>query len=284
MAFRQQIVWHLVKRGYAFKADSALPIITVPKYMEASIKQHDGKTKNRIRDIYKQRASQGNRRVPVISCLKNPKLNFYFGQTYPRTRRGAPSIPLASDGWRRAKYQNDEITFRAYVNNQHYKKDAEPTEIGPSFEDLGLSSTVRDAIQSMAYKRPTEIQTKAIPSILSGNNVVCSAETGSGKSLAYLAPLMNLVMKEKQKDGNVSYRRSPRAIIVVPGRELAEQIGGAARKLGDFCGVGVATMIGGAPKYLIHSGYDIVVTTIGLILEHTRKGGFLSFILEATLF
>lgn len=272
MNIKPSSLWVIVKRSYGIRAAEPIPVITVPKYLEASLKQQEGKTKLRIGEIARTRASQGNRRVPVVSCKKNPLLNHYYGQSYPKDRRGVSVIPLASAGWKRAKYRNDEITFRAYANNRNLSEKETFSEERVDFNGLRLPQVVSDAISSFGYKEPTEIQLRAIPTILSGSNVSLSAETGTGKTLAYLAPIISSILKQKQSGGDVEARRAPKALIVVPGRELAEQVGKTALKMGSFCGVGVATMIGGAPKYIAHSGYDILVTTIGLIHEHLKRG------------
>ncbi len=141
-----------------------------------------------------------------------------------------------------------------------------------TFSSLGINSTLCDAIHSMSIREPTLIQTATIPSILDNKNIICSAETGSGKTIAYLAPIMQMIRDFKQLKSEQTNRRYPRGLIVVPSRELAEQVGQVAQHLAAFCGIGVAVMIGGIPKHITHTGMDLIVSTIGLVQPLINKG------------
>lgn len=274
----------ILKRSYAFVPPKPLPVITVPKYLEASVKSHEARQSSRLEDLYRKRATQGNRKIPVITSIKRPKLNHYYGQMYPRTRRGQESVPLASAGWRRLKYRNDEIVFRPFANNPALRQEAyNKRDADVEFVDI-VDEDVCQRLQAMGIKHPTKIQAEAIPTILSGKHVVCSAETGSGKTIAYLAPLFQMLSSTRPVDAGSSSRRSPRAIIVAPSRELAEQIGQVALKLTKQSNVGVATMIGGTPKHLEHTGYDVIITTVGLIEEHHKRSAYLGYLRNLTSF
>ena len=135
----------------------------------------------------------------------------------------------------------------------------------PNFESLGLTTNICDAIHSMSIREPTAIQMATIPSILDYKNVLCCAETGSGKTIAYLAPIIQMIRQYKELKGEQTSTHFPKGLVTVPSRELAEQVGKVAQILGSYCGVGVATMIGGIPKHLTHSGKDLIVSTIGLV-------------------
>lgn len=264
-----------IRRGFSFRPPEAIPVITVPKYLETSIKSHRAEMNVRVDKIYRQRASQGNRNIPVITSSKNMKLNHFYGQTYPKGHRGQESIPLISAGWKRMKYRNDEITFKAYADNPYFNEEKIKNTSSQvnSFAELGLSDEACAAIKELRLTKPTYIQEQAIPEILTSKNIICTADTGSGKTIAYLAPLIQMIKRRKvnlSPEEHVA-GKAPYALIVVPSRELAEQVGNIALKIGKICGVGVATMIGGAPKYLTHTGYDIVVTTIGLINNHVKN-------------
>ena len=138
-----------------------------------------------------------------------------------------------------------------------------------TFKDMGLEPFLIGALKSVGFKEPTPIQAKAIYEIMSGKNVLFSAETGSGKTLAYLIPLLHMISRHKEKI--ISCEKAPSALIIAPSRELAEQIGKVTMKLASLCGLGVAPMIGGLPKNWSHSGYDIIVTTMGLIPQHINS-------------
>ncbi|OTF83444.1 DEAD box ATP-dependent RNA helicase-like protein [Euroglyphus maynei] len=116
-----------------------------------------------------------------------------------------------------------------------------------------------------------ETSNAVIPMMLRYRNVVFSAETGSGKTIAYLAPLIQLIQQNKVVDSNRN-RKAPLGLIVLPSRELTEQVGYVAKQLCANTNVGVATMIGGLPKHLHQTGIDLVVSTIGIIESHLNNG------------
>ena len=260
---------------------SSLPLITVPKYLDADLKRHEARHQDQVELLLQERQRRGNPRIPVIRCKHNPKLDMFYGQKYPRPKkRGAPAnIPLASAGWMRGdKYRNDEIVFTSYERNPLLQTNSQRHEATEKyFNQLPLHPLMVETLASMHLHTPSLIQSLAIPLILSGANCTISAETGCGKTIAYLAPLIQLVAKEKEKDPTatqvLSYngRRTPRAIVVVPGRELADQVAKVAERLGAPFGVGVATMVGGPPLDTRHSGYDVIVTTLGLMKKHWGK-------------
>lgn len=134
-----------------------------------------------------------------------------------------------------------------------------------TFQSLGLSPNVCDAIHSMSIREPTTIQKAVIPSILDHKNVICSAETGSGKTIAYLAPIIQMIREYKELKGEQTSNYYPKCLVIVPSRELAEQVGRVAQHLGAYCGIGLSTMIGGMPKHITQSGKDLIVSTIGLV-------------------
>ncbi|KPM11116.1 DEAD box ATP-dependent RNA helicase-like protein 3 [Sarcoptes scabiei] len=112
-----------------------------------------------------------------------------------------------------------------------------------------------------------------IPKILQFKNVIFSAETGSGKTIAYLAPLIQIIHQSKQLDRNQNRNpKLPYALIILPFRELTEQIGKIAKILARKKDVGVATMIGGLPKHIPQTGMDLIITTIGMIDSHLNNG------------
>ena len=277
-ALRSVLLSYSVSRSQ--RLCSHMPVITVPKYLEAELKRNEVRNAEDIELLMEERQRRGNRRIPIIRCKHNARLNMYYGQTYPKTKkRRQDNIPLASAGWMRGeKYRNDEIVFTSYERNPIYKKanpQREPKE--QFFDQLSLHPLMIQILESIGLQKPSLIQSRAIPRILSGANCTVSAETGSGKTIAYAAPLIQLVAKEKEKDPFANQmlryndRKQPRAIILVPGRELAEQVANLTEKLASPFGVGVAAMIGGVPREVQHSGYDIIITTLGLMKKHLGR-------------
>ena len=141
-----------------------------------------------------------------------------------------------------------------------------------SFESLGLRAELLSAITSQGYTTPTPIQSGAIPLIFEGSDLLAGAQTGTGKTAAFALPIVQRLGENipPQK------RRAPRALVLVPTRELAaqvsEQMNNYARRLGLR-----STMIYGgvtiqAQIERLHRGVDIVVATPGRLLDHAERG------------
>jgi ATP-dependent RNA helicase RhlE len=135
-----------------------------------------------------------------------------------------------------------------------------------SFDGLGLSADMLAQIARAGYTTPTPIQALAIPPALSGQDVIGCAQTGTGKTAAFVIPLV-----ERLTGG-----RGTRALILVPTRELAMQVEKAVDQFGRRRGIGAALVIGGAnmaqQERALRYGADIVVGTPGRILDHMWQG------------
>ena len=136
-----------------------------------------------------------------------------------------------------------------------------------SFADFGLSKDVLDALASMGFESPTDIQVEAIPPLLAGRDVIGQAKTGTGKTAAFGVPLVH------RADGT---RRKTQALVLVPTRELAEQVCGEVNEIGQFKGVHATAIYGGAgfgPQIQdLKDGVQVVVGTPGRIMDHMRRG------------
>src|SRR5436190_19274139 len=93
-----------------------------------------------------------------------------------------------------------------------------------SFSEFDLLPTLQATLAEKGLVTPTEIQQKAIPALLAGRSVVGVAETGSGKTLSYALPLLHLVKKIDVANTKERFDGRPKALVVVPGRELGEQV------------------------------------------------------------
>jgi len=135
-----------------------------------------------------------------------------------------------------------------------------------TFEDLKVSKSILKGLEELGFTEPTPIQEKAIPMIRSGVDVLGIAQTGTGKTAAYLIPL---IMKLVKAEGN-----DPRAVILVPTRELAIQVGEDLEDLAKFTNLRRVTVYGGIgwTKHaeLIKPGVDIVVATPGRLWDLYR--------------
>lgn len=137
------------------------------------------------------------------------------------------------------------------------------------FSSLGLSPALLHAASTRAYLAPTPIQTAAIPAILQGRDVLGSAQTGSGKTAAFVLPLLQQLLLP----GPHEKPRRVRALVLVPTRELAAQVGETVRSLAQQLpqALKVATVFGGVsinPQMMnLRGGADIVVATPGRLLD-----------------
>ena len=145
-----------------------------------------------------------------------------------------------------------------------------------SFDDL--SSDVRTALENLNLHSPTEIQSLAIPSIRDkGGNVCIASHTGSGKTLAYLLPIIDALKREEiEADGDrLAKSRRPRALIVSPTRELAEQIFAVTKSLSHYAKVSSRLILGGRPFALqrqnLEAPVDVVVGTPGRLVKHCEE-------------
>ena len=137
-----------------------------------------------------------------------------------------------------------------------------------SFASLGLSAPLLHACAEVGYATPTAIQAEAIPPLLRGQDLLGLAPTGSGKTAAFALPLLQRVIAGRQH----AYRRV-RALVLVPTRELAQQVGQTFRRLGTSCPrpLKVAVLHGGVspnPQMMaLRGGCDVVVATPGRLLD-----------------
>src|SRR5438552_1508878 len=138
------------------------------------------------------------------------------------------------------------------------------------FTPLGLAPELLRAVAEEGYEQPTPIQQEAIPLALAGRDLIGSAQTGTGKTAAFMLPIL-------QRLANAGAHHVLRALILVPTRELAEQVLQSARVYGRHVrGVSAAAVYGGVgmepqTKALQH-GADIVVATPGRLLDHMERG------------
>ncbi|HYF70398.1 MAG TPA: DEAD/DEAH box helicase [Ohtaekwangia sp.] len=139
-----------------------------------------------------------------------------------------------------------------------------------SFEEFNLNRQLLNAVADLGFETPTGIQQKCIPLILGGQEVIGIAQTGTGKTAAYMLPLL---MKVKHAQGNM-----PRAIILAPTKELTLQLAAHAKAFAKYTDLRIIALYGGVgPKTqveMIEQGVDIIVTTPGRLMELYLKGNF----------
>lgn len=137
-----------------------------------------------------------------------------------------------------------------------------------TFKDLNLNTALQNALEEEGYVYPTPIQVEALPIILSGKDVVGVAQTGTGKTFAYLLPIL--------KDLKFSEQRQPRVLILVPTRELVVQVVNEVKKLTEYISIRTAGVYGGTnintQKQMVYDGLDILVATPGRLLDLSLTG------------
>lgn len=139
-----------------------------------------------------------------------------------------------------------------------------------TFKDLNLNKQLLNALADLGYTTPTTIQQKVFSVVMSGADVCGIAQTGTGKTLAYLLPLLNQWKYSKEKN--------PQILIVVPTRELVAQVVDSVKKLTTYLSVDVVGVFGGVnintQKLALENGCDVLVATPGRLFDLAMAGAF----------
>lgn len=139
-----------------------------------------------------------------------------------------------------------------------------------SFTNLELDDSLCNAAFDMGFRKPTQIQQLVIPVAMEGRDVLASAPTGTGKTMAFLLPLCQFLL-----DHPASQDTQCRSLILVPTRELAQQVAEQANRITQYCDLGVGIITGGinygSDKDTIEARPDILIATPGRLFEHIEK-------------
>ncbi len=142
-----------------------------------------------------------------------------------------------------------------------------------SFSHLGLSDKVVAAVEAAGYQTPTPIQEQAIPHVLSRRDVLGIAQTGTGKTAAFVLPMLTMLEQGRAR------ARMPRTLILEPTRELAAQVQESFEKYGKNHKLNVALIIGGVSfddqDAKLMRGVDVLIATPGRLLDHFERGRLL---------
>ena len=140
------------------------------------------------------------------------------------------------------------------------------------FSELGLDDQVIEAISYMGFEKATPIQEKAIPEILKGKDLLACAQTGTGKTAAFILPIIHNLSVRKESDHTST-------LVIVPTRELAVQIDQQIQGFSYFCPVNSMAVYGGGDgdnwdlqRTALTSGTNIIVATPGKLLSHLNMG------------
>ena len=142
-----------------------------------------------------------------------------------------------------------------------------------TFEDFKFDEQVLEGLRAMNFKEPTPVQEQAIPKILENNDLIACAQTGTGKTAAYLLPVLNKIITNKSKEHSVN------TLILVPTRELAIQIDKQLEGFSYFLDISSMAVYGGTggeefdrQKKALKAGADIIIATPGKIISHLGLG------------
>jgi ATP-dependent RNA helicase RhlE len=138
-----------------------------------------------------------------------------------------------------------------------------------TFSNLGLSQAILRAVAEQGYATPTPIQTQAIPAVLSGRDLLAAAQTGTGKTAAFTLPLLQHLTEGVGSDRR--HGQGPRALVLVPTRELAIQVSESVRLYGRYTNLKIAVAFGGVglqPQInALRRGADLLIATPGRLLD-----------------
>jgi ATP-dependent RNA helicase DeaD len=146
---------------------------------------------------------------------------------------------------------------------------ADPNAQLPGFDELGLSPTMLEALKEVAYEKPSPVQAGIIPRALAGVDVLGQARTGTGKTAAFGIPILERLEQSGRSP-------EPRALVLVPTRELAVQVRDEIERLAHARKMRITALYGGKPIRSqigrLQKGVDIVVGTPGRVLDHMSRG------------
>ena len=139
------------------------------------------------------------------------------------------------------------------------------------FSDYYIDQTLKSALEELGFKRPTDIQFKAIQPILDGEDVMAVAQTGTGKTAAFVIPVLQKLIKKSRKD-----YKGVRCLVMVPTRELAKQIAAVFQSIGKQTPIKTFALIGGVEQEqqirTLKNGIDVLVTTPGRMFDLISQG------------
>ena len=160
--------------------------------------------------------------------------------------------------------------------NPHSTRTSAPFDPAPvSFSSLIADVDLRDALEQRGFVETTPIQSAVLPYALQGKDVIGCAETGTGKTAAYVLPILARLLREDKEAGPKASHHATRALILAPTRELATQIDDEIQGFSYHAPVASAAVYGGVPmepqERSLKAGVDIVVATPGRLLDHMRS-------------
>lgn len=204
---------------------------------------------------------------PLITC-KRPEFNLHRGDKFEMNAE-LGKIPLTTDGWHHWKSKGDFFIIHPHSSTEDI---TQKPEFNQSFEKFDFQPELLQNLSSrLNMQRTTYVQHEAIPKILENKHTLLAAETGCGKTIAYLLPIIQNLLNWKQSVGsnhNAEFN-TPKVLIITPGRELALQIGEVCEDLCNGLELKTKVQVGGHTKSIMMNPpieeIDILVASIGCL-------------------
>ncbi|RFS22732.1 ATP-dependent helicase [Chitinophaga silvatica] len=142
------------------------------------------------------------------------------------------------------------------------------------FEQYNLSPEIKESLAEMGFKRPTDIQFKAIPSILKGDDVMAIAQTGTGKTAAFAIPILHRLLQQEQRSRHPRF--GVKCLVMVPTRELAIQIAEVFQAIAERTDLVILALVGGVDQgpqiKMLEKGVDVLIATPGRMFDQLNQG------------
>lgn len=239
-------------------------VIRVPRNMQKrvdTVKQTRGK--NKISTI-----KAGKLLIQSRDPSRNQSAGYVFGKFEQPT--------LCSKGWKHNKSFGDHFTINNVMAVAPFVVEQQKDMDQQAFQNLRLCKELVEALHSNGITHPTTVQQDCIPKIMKGHNILCAAETGSGKTLSYLLPVVHRLQADKACEKHDDDANPVRTVIIVPSRELAEQVAAVSWTLCAQFGFVTKTLGGGRGVGHIKGIFrknqpDILVATPGALVKALRR-------------
>ncbi|XP_030384165.1 probable ATP-dependent RNA helicase DDX28 [Scaptodrosophila lebanonensis] len=220
----------------------------------------------------KAREERNPKQLPLITCRRT---QFNLLQ-HERADAKFGTLELCSKGWLHHKSKGDHFILNATVTQEQLTQEMQGLDDFVSTSRLEFHQQLLDNLRNeLGIQQLTGIQTKAIPIVYDSFHALIAAETGCGKTLAYLLPVVEKLL-QRRSDTVERRFNTPRVLILTPGRELATQIANVAEKLCKDTDIKVKALLGGNTKQLMltpeFEDIDILVATLGAVSKLVTTG------------
>lgn len=241
-----------------------LTVIRVPRNLQKRVDNvKQTRSKNKISTI-----QAGKLLIQSRNPTRNQSAGYILGKFEQPT--------LCSKGWKHSKSAGDYFTINNVVAVPPFvAKHLEDVD-QQAFKNLRICKELVEALHKMDITHPTSVQLECIPKIMKGHNILCAAETGSGKTLSYLLPAVHRLQADKGCGTHAEGASSIHTLILVPSRELAEQVAAVSRTLCAPFGLLTKTVGGGRGVGHIKGTFrssqpDVLVATPGALVKALHR-------------